>query len=66
MEQLKTATFKTIKQSELSSECWNVQVWGLEYCKTCEYRNTKDCGGKKILKTKKNEKGIKIPLKNRA
>ncbi len=54
---------KNIKQSELSSECWLVQVWGFDQCKTCPAYKTKDCGGQAILKTKKNEKGFEIPLK---
>lgn len=53
---------KTVRQSDLTGECWSVQVWGKEKCKTCEFRNTEDCGGKNILKTGKNEKGITVPL----
>ena len=54
---------KTIKQSDLTSECWSVQFWGLDRCKTCEYKGKKECGGKNIIKTKKNEKGLEVPLK---
>ena len=53
---------KTIKQLGLSSECFSVQIWGLEHCKTCEYRDTDECGGKNIRDTKKNENGKNIPL----
>ena len=53
---------KTIHQKNLSSECWSVQAWGTDYCKKCEYKGTKECGGKKILKTGKNELGQTIPV----
>jgi hypothetical protein len=53
---------KQVKQSEMSAECWSVQVWGTDYCKKCEYLGKRDCGGKKIRKTGKNEKGYIIPL----
>ena len=53
---------KTIKQSELTAECWLVQIWGSDVCKTCDVRNTSECGGKHIRKTKKNSKGYAVPL----
>ena len=53
---------RIIKQAHLSSECWNVQAFGLKYCEHCEYRNTKECGGQKIRKTGKNSKGFEVPL----
>jgi hypothetical protein len=53
---------KQIKQSNLTSECWSVQMWGLKECDTCEFKNTKECGGKKIRKTGKNSKGISVPV----
>ena len=53
---------KSIKQADLSLECWNVQIWGLEKCKKCELKNTRECGGKKIRKTGKNELGKKVPI----
>ncbi len=55
-------TTKIIKQNQLTSECWNIQIWGLNACKDCEYKGTKNCGGKNILKKLKNDKGFKIPL----
>lgn len=61
-ETLKTAQIKTVKQNNLSSECWMVQIYGASYCETCEYKNTRDCGGKNILKTGKNAKGLNIPI----
>jgi hypothetical protein len=61
-EKLKTVEVKSIKQSELSGECWLVQFNGLKACETCEYLNTSDCGGKNIRKTLLNEKGKKVPL----
>lgn len=36
---------RTINQSELDSSCWQIQVWGKDYCKTCEFDGTPDCGG---------------------
>lgn len=36
---------RTIKQSELDTSCWHIQVWGKDYCQNCEYNNTSDCGG---------------------
>ena len=53
---------RTIKQKNLTSECWSVQFSGLEYCDTCEFKDTKNCGGQKIRKTGKNDKGIKVPI----
>jgi len=48
---------KVIRQKDLSAECWLVQFSGTDYCNFCEYKDTKDCGGKNILKTGKNENG---------
>ena len=47
------AKTKRIYQKDFTSDCWSIQVWGLPYCRTCEYLATEDCGGydvrKKIL-----------------
>ncbi len=51
---------KSVRQGALSAECWNIQVWGTFHCKTCEYNGKRDCGGKKIQRTGKNENGFKI------
>jgi len=56
---------KTVTQSQMTEECWLVQIWGLSYCKTCEYRDTPDCGGKEVRKTGKNSKGYSVPLGGR-
>jgi hypothetical protein len=53
---------KKVHQDNLSEECWSVQIWGLDSCKTCEFFKKKDCGGKKIIKTGKNNKGIFVPI----
>ena len=53
---------KVIKQADLTTECWLIQIWGKEHCKSCEFRGTKECGGKRIRKTGKNSKGISAPL----
>ena len=49
-----------INQASLTSECWSVQLFGLKHCKTCEFLNTKECGGENIRKIKRNSKGYKI------
>jgi hypothetical protein len=41
---------KKINQGSLTSECWLIQMQGLEACKTCEFLNKRDCGGKRIRK----------------
>jgi hypothetical protein len=51
---------KQIRQSDLSSECWTVQIFGLKSCDTCEVKDTDECGGKSIRKTGKNENGKTI------
>ena len=48
---------KEIKQSDLTSDCWGVQFWGLVECDHCEYRGTKDCGGGATLKRLQKEAG---------
>jgi len=50
MEIKKTQT-KTINQSQLTSDCWNIQFWGIKACKKCEFLNTSECGGKRIRKS---------------
>jgi len=40
----------TVKFSDLTTECWEIQIKGLEACKKCEFLHTKDCGGKRIRK----------------
>lgn len=51
---------KTVKQRDLTGECWMVQMHGTEYCTTCEVRGKPDCGGKDILRKGVNEKGIEV------
>ena len=41
---------KRIYQKDLTSDCWLVQVWGLPYCRMCEYLATDECGGYRIRK----------------
>jgi len=52
----------TVKQGDMTGECWLVQFWGDDACKTCEARDTSECGGQQIRKTGKNEKGHTVPL----
>lgn len=52
---------KVVNQQQLSSECWAVQFYGLEYCTSCPYQNKKRlCGGRKIRETGKNS--IVVPI----
>jgi hypothetical protein len=46
---------KIINKKDLTSDCWLIQFEGLEACKTCEFRNTKECGGKNIIKKLQND-----------
>jgi len=45
---------KVIRSSDLTSECWPVQIRGLRYCsgmenrEPCEFLATKECGGHRI------------------
>lgn len=41
---------KRIYQKDLTADCWSIQIWGLPYCRTCEYLATEDCGGYRIRK----------------
>jgi len=52
------AKVKRIRQSQLSKECWDVQIWGLDYCQKCQYKDHPECGGKSIRQTGLNEKGF--------
>jgi len=49
---------KIVKQSDLTSECFSIQVWGIGSCETCEALNTDECGGQEIRKKllKENDK----------
>jgi hypothetical protein len=40
----------TVKQSDLASECWIIQIRGLPACKKCEFLDTENCSGKRIRK----------------
>jgi len=46
-----------IRQSDLTPECWSIQVWGLPYCsglgnyqQMCKYLASEECGGQRIRK----------------
>ena len=54
-----------VPQYKLSSECWPVQLWGTNTCESCEFKDSDECGGLKIRKTGKNEKGYVVPLDER-
>jgi hypothetical protein len=51
---------KVVPTRMLSSECFSVQIMGTESCESCQYKGTKECGGKKILRTGKNDNGVSI------
>lgn len=49
--QLVLDNVKTINQSELTADCWMIQINGAKACATCEYRNKpRLCGGLAIRK----------------
>lgn len=62
-ETLQDIEVAEVPQGKLSSECWTVQFRGLVACDTCEYVNTKDCGGKRIRKIGKNCLGHVVPVR---
>lgn len=47
---LKKTKIKTINQSDLTSDCWSIQFWGISACDKCKFLDTPRCGGKKIRK----------------
>lgn len=53
--QLETFDSKEISSSNITSDCWPIQFYGLDACKKCEYKNTKECGGKNIIKKLKKK-----------
>lgn len=53
---------RSIPQNQMTSECWMVQMHGLEECEKCELKDTNECGGENIRKTGKNSKGHPVPL----
>jgi hypothetical protein len=53
---------RVIQQNKMTGECWLIQMSGPKTCETCEAKGKRDCGGKKIRKTGKNEKGFAVPL----
>lgn len=55
-------TIRIIHQQNLSSECFSAQAFGLVACIDCENKNTSACGGKNIIRTSKNKKGLLVPI----
>jgi hypothetical protein len=53
---------RVIHSNNLTTECWIVQAWGLRYCKTCKFKETKNCGGKRIRETGQNISGKNVPI----
>lgn len=47
--QIDVVNQKVIDQNKLTSDCWPLQFNGLSACQTCEFRDTKDCGGGQTL-----------------
>jgi hypothetical protein len=56
------AQARRVRQSNLSAECFMVQVFGEHACEDCEYRGTPDCGGQNVLRTGRNEHGHAVPV----
>ena len=52
----------TVRQGDLTSECWSVQLFGPDYCETCGFEDTPECGGKDIRRTGRNSKGVGVPI----
>lgn len=53
---------KEIDQSDLTAECWDIQIRGIEACQECEFLNTDECGWKSIIKKLTNNKGVEVPI----
>ena len=49
-DMLANIDIKTMKSSDLTSECWLIQMFGIKSCETCEVLNMDECGGKEIRK----------------
>ena len=41
---------KQVNLSDLTAECWSVQMWGLDACNDCQFAETNMCGGAEIRK----------------
>lgn len=39
-----------VEQDKLTSDCWMIQIQGIEACRGCEFLGKKECGGKAIRK----------------
>ena len=46
---------RTMKQSDLTSGCWLIQMFGISSCETCEVLGTDEYGGKEIRRKKLKE-----------
>jgi hypothetical protein len=56
-------TVRTIKQKDMTGECWLIQMYGTSACNNCECRTKpSQCGGLAIRETGENSKGKKVPL----
>lgn len=51
---------KRVQRRDLSAECWLVQLWGTQQCATCPEYGRADCGGKQILQTGQNDRGVAV------
>ena len=40
----------TINSKDLTSDCWLIQIRGIEACVACGVKGTDECGGEEILK----------------
>ena len=55
-------SYTTVNQNNLTAECWDIQIWGLKKCETCDLKGKRNCGGKNIRKTGKNSLGLAVPI----
>ena len=62
MQYITSHAVRTVKQKNLTAECWLIQIVGRAACETCEVKDTEDCGGQDILKSGKNSKGLNVPV----
>jgi hypothetical protein len=46
----------------MTTECWIVQMHGIDACEPCPAKDTQDCNGQRIRTTGENLKGRKVPV----
>lgn len=65
---LTSTRVRMVRQSDLTADCWLIQLFGVEQCDTCDVRGTPDCGGGETAKRLWAEhgrcQGCGFPLNN--